>query len=111
MGPDQIAPVIATCRIRVESSFDELCSTGVAFDTTSWHKISDTPMIQLEVRDFVTRGWVTNIALYHAQAPEAAAGAAICNASQARGDEINPIARRTQIGKRLSFDVFIFNSS
>ena len=106
MGPDQIRPVIATWRTRVESRFDDLCSTGVAFDTTFWHMTSDIPMIPLEVRDFVTRGWATNIDLYHAQAPEAAG--AMCNASHARGDEINPIARRTQMGKRLSFDSFIF---
>jgi len=60
-------------------------------------------MIQLEVSDFVTRGWVTNIVLYHAQAPDATG--AICNASHVGGDDdIDPIARRIPTDKNLSFE-------
>ena len=60
--------------------------------------------MQLEVIDFVTRGCVTNIVLYHFQKPEAAAPAAlagaIVNPSHPWGVEIEANAKRTQASEK-----------
>jgi hypothetical protein len=68
-------------------------------------------MMQLEVRDFVMRGCVASIDLYHAHAPEEAlTTGVICSPSQVRGEEIQANANKTQIiGERLGIDSsFIF---
>jgi hypothetical protein len=60
-------------------------------------------MMQLEVRDFVTRGCATNIDLYHVQA--AVAPGAICNPSHVWGGDINANAKSKTTGKRLIIDI------
>ena len=69
-------------------------------------------MIPLDVRDFVTRGCVTNIDLYHVQAPVAAAAAfGTCNASQTSVELIIVNMMKTPIvRKRFNTDTsFMIN--